>query len=531
MCVKGQKNVYYVDTPLILDTDDMIGQIIAERDHQLLVSTHSHQHREREMETHHGGDSPTQTGEEEGEGEGDRVERREGEGEGQRVERGKGEGEGQRVERGEGEGKGERVGRGVGEGEVVEGEEVVASSTHLEQRPIDAEEERKISEFMESGCGCTMWKKGPCSRMFSREHYQTVRGDAAALSWNELNMTVMGEIMAPTMGSHKYTTIFQHRGRRICRSTFLFLHGLGKRKFELIKAHYCSSGLVPRIHGNTGHTPAHALIMDDVRNIMKFITQHAEANAILLPGRIPGYKRSDIQILPSSTTKKAIWLLYDETASRRRVAYCTFCQVWSRFLPQVVVARPMTDLCATCQKNSAAIVRSVNLSEEEKSEVMLFKAIIIHMFTHICTHTLSLSPIRLSKQLKSTSCGQLVSALSIELWSNRAKMTYASISPQPAMKLSHHKPTMRHSHLCLAQFSLPLPPDQAFHLDWDLPVCTIPSILHSRFTTHTIHYNLVPCTSRQQGSVPFLVSVVKGCPDRSITSLMRLLIQEKGPTP
>ena len=40
-----------------------------------------------------------------------------------------------------------------------------------------------------------------------------------------------------------------------------------------------------------------------------------------------------------------------------------------RYLPHVVVARPMTDLCATCQKNSAAIVCSVNLSEEKKSEV------------------------------------------------------------------------------------------------------------------------------------------------------------------
>ena len=113
----------------------------------------------------------------------------------------------------------------MGEGEVVEGEEVMASSTHLEQRPIDDEEERKISQFMESGCGFRMWKKGPCSRLFSREHYQTVCGDAAALSWNEMNMTVMGEFMAlTTMGSHKYTTIFQHRGHRICHSTFLFLH-------------------------------------------------------------------------------------------------------------------------------------------------------------------------------------------------------------------------------------------------------------------------------------------------------------------
>ena len=40
--------MYYVDTPLILDMDDMIGQIIAERDHQLLDSTHSHQHQSKQ---------------------------------------------------------------------------------------------------------------------------------------------------------------------------------------------------------------------------------------------------------------------------------------------------------------------------------------------------------------------------------------------------------------------------------------------------------------------------------------------------
>ena len=35
----------------------------------------------------------------------------------------------------------------------------------------------------------------------------------------------------------------------------------------------------------------------------------------------------------------------------------------------VVVCKPMTDLCETCQRNSGAIVRSFNKSEEDKSEV------------------------------------------------------------------------------------------------------------------------------------------------------------------
>ena len=219
------------------------------------------------------------------------------------------------------------------ESRPVGAEAVVAQSAadHLEQRPTDVDEEAAITDFVTRGCGCRMGNRGHCSTLFTREHYQLMRADAAALTWSELNTVVMGEVMAlTTMGSQNQTTIFQHRGQRVCRKTFLFLHGLGKRKFELIKAHFLSAGLVPRTHGNTGRTPAHALVMEDVKNIIVFVTQHAEANAILLPGRIPGYKRSDIQILPSSTTKRAIWLLYEETAaqlSQRRVAYSTFCQV------------------------------------------------------------------------------------------------------------------------------------------------------------------------------------------------------------
>ena len=139
-----------------------------------------------------------------------------------------------------------------------------------------------------------------------------------------------------------------------------------------VKSSYLSLGMVPRVHGHTGRVPPNAFVLEDMQNIVKFILQYAESNAILLPGRVPGYKRDDIQILPSSVTKRAVWMLYQNTAntlSMRNVAYSTWCQYWKKFLPHVIVARPMTDLCWTCQQNSTAIIRSVNLSEEEKSEV------------------------------------------------------------------------------------------------------------------------------------------------------------------
>ncbi|MCG8621417.1 MAG: hypothetical protein MJE68_05355 [Proteobacteria bacterium] len=67
---------------------------------------------------------------------------------------------------------------------------------------------------------------------------------------------------------------------------------------------------------------------------------------MVLPGRIPGYKSSDIQLLPSSTTKNRVWELYQEAAgvqSMRPVGYSTFTRLWRELLPHVVVMKPMSD--------------------------------------------------------------------------------------------------------------------------------------------------------------------------------------------
>ena len=88
---------------------------------------------------------------------------------------------------------------------------------------------------------------------------------------------------------------------------------------------------------------------------------------MLLPGRVPGYKVSDVKLLPSSTTKHAIWELYLQAAatnSMRSVAYSKFTQLWRQLLPYIIVMKPMSDLCWVCQQNSAAITRSANCPEK-----------------------------------------------------------------------------------------------------------------------------------------------------------------------
>ena len=64
--------------------------------------------------------------------------------------------------------------------------------------------------------------------------------------------------------------------------------------------------LTTRQHGNHNRITHNAFSFLDIKNVVRFLRAYFEDNAILLPGRIPGYKRDDIQLLPSNTTKPFI---------------------------------------------------------------------------------------------------------------------------------------------------------------------------------------------------------------------------------
>ena len=74
-----------------------------------------------------------------------------------------------------------------------------------------------------------------------------------------------------------------------------------------VKAHFLATGLTMRIHKRSKCLPLNALSLVEVQNLVRFLNNYAETHAILLPGRIPGYKRDDIQLLPCTTKKVSFW--------------------------------------------------------------------------------------------------------------------------------------------------------------------------------------------------------------------------------
>ena len=103
----------------------------------------------------------------------------------------------------------------------------------IEHRDVDRDEKAKVEKSCADGCGYTLANKRPCSSQFSVKQFQEMRGNAAELSWGELNMAVMGQIMALTSCDpvplnaikHRHrlkmrernSTVFYHRGYRVCR--------------------------------------------------------------------------------------------------------------------------------------------------------------------------------------------------------------------------------------------------------------------------------------------------------------------------
>lgn len=107
---------------------------------------------------------------------------------------------------------------------------------------FDKKEAETVRNFMDNGCGCQLLGGQSCSLQFTPDHVSTVRTSCCDLSRTELDMVVLGQMMASMNLSetvvaesrHRETTrqkprsTFMHEGKRICAHMFQFLHTIGE---------------------------------------------------------------------------------------------------------------------------------------------------------------------------------------------------------------------------------------------------------------------------------------------------------------
>ena len=93
-------------------------------------------------------------------------------------------------------------------------------------------------------------------------------------------------------------TTYMFESKIICKETFKFKHYISQNKLTALIKHYKEYGLVPRRKNSGGRKcNTKSLSYDDIKAVVDFIVNFAEQQVLLLPGRVPGFKRSDIKLL------------------------------------------------------------------------------------------------------------------------------------------------------------------------------------------------------------------------------------------
>uniref|UniRef100_A0A7M5WUX8 DUF7869 domain-containing protein n=1 Tax=Clytia hemisphaerica TaxID=252671 RepID=A0A7M5WUX8_9CNID len=187
----------------------------------------------------------------------------------------------------------------------------------------------------------------------------------------ERDMAIMGFLFTqkPKTGDKIQFSI---RGVHVCRKTFLFLYTVSKTLYSAICKHFDENGPTPRVHGNSKRLPHNVIDLVSTERARNFIENYALANAISLPGRVPNYRDSDaiLLLIPSFETKESVYKQYKELCIENNFDFLglsSFGHLWKTQLPNILITKPMGDLCWVCQQGNERLLRS-HLNDNEDND-------------------------------------------------------------------------------------------------------------------------------------------------------------------
>jgi hypothetical protein len=92
---------------------------------------------------------------------------------------------------------------------------------------------------------------------------------------------------------------------------YSFLFSIGNSRLDKLIRTYAAGEVGPLDKKVGGRIENERLLsFEDVKRVVSFLNNFAEAHAMVLPGRVPGFKRDDIKLLPSHETRMSVWRKY-----------------------------------------------------------------------------------------------------------------------------------------------------------------------------------------------------------------------------
>ncbi|KAH3834845.1 hypothetical protein DPMN_108178 [Dreissena polymorpha] len=155
---------------------------------------------------------------------------------------------------------------------------------------------------------------------------------------------------------------FAIHGKNVCKSTFMLCYDTKRTVLSNMLKHVTLHGAVPRVHGNKGPQPMHAMQLEDVQRVVHFLKNTAETIGIFYSAAPRGNDHIPVVFLPSHKTKLGIHNDYKQLWINEGVKYLhltAFQTIWSRCVPHIKIVKPLDDVCAMCESLRTVISNAI----------------------------------------------------------------------------------------------------------------------------------------------------------------------------
>ena len=220
-------------------------------------------------------------------------------------------------------------------------------------------------------CKCSTNCMAPFERDVVESHILTVR----EMNKDEKEMYIMGVLRE--IGVDKQKTWrgdrkrkrygYEFQNKRVCRQSFQFIYDIGKHSLTNLITHMNLNGKVPRVHGNRGRSPHHALKYREIKYCVDFLVNYSDQFGLPQPAAPRGRDGIAPVFLPASLSKDKLhkeYLQACQANSIRPLRITSFKQTWTQCVPHIKIASPRDDVCQKCEQIRKKITDSV--SEEDK---------------------------------------------------------------------------------------------------------------------------------------------------------------------
>ncbi|KAH3792377.1 hypothetical protein DPMN_145872 [Dreissena polymorpha] len=176
--------------------------------------------------------------------------------------------------------------------------------------------------------------------------FRNVHIRALAKEEKELNvMTLLKDVDGETTKRGKQRkrarVEFRVAGSAVCKKKIMLFFDIGKHQLLSLQQHVREHGLTPRVHGNRGKKPTHAVCYDDVMRVVHFIRNYADERGLPQPAAPRVVDNAPTVYLTSDTTKTNLHQQYQTScteAGSRVIEITAFKEILRMCLPHIRIA-------------------------------------------------------------------------------------------------------------------------------------------------------------------------------------------------